>query len=96
MTLRLADELEDLCGNAPALHGDADSDALGTRGGYAWRRHAKTGEAHSLLLLAQQLGLSGIRGGMQRWPDFSAAPTELADMRTGWCSSVNLMQDEGP
>jgi hypothetical protein len=37
-TLRLADELDDVCGNALALHGNAGEDDIGLRGGYPWRR----------------------------------------------------------
>ena len=90
LTLRLADELEDLCGNALALHGDAASDALGVRGGYRRRREAKTRQAPALLDLARRLQLHGIRYGIERWLDFSSSPEGLADMRTGWLSSVNL------
>lgn len=93
LTLRLADELEDLCGNALALHGDADSDAIGVRGGYAWRRDTKTADAPALLDLARTLDLQGIARGFNHWLDFAETPTELADMRTGWFSSVDLRLD---
>jgi len=96
LTLRLADELEDLSGNALALHGDADSDAAAVRGGYAWRRDAKAADAPVLLDLSRRLGLDGIARGFEYWLDFSSTPIELGDMRTGWLSSVSLTPGEGP
>lgn len=96
VTLRLADELEDLCGDALALHGDSASDQAGVRGGSVWRRNAKIHEAPALLDLASRLELDGIRRGLQRWLDFPATPPGLADMGTGWFSSVNLTPGEGP
>lgn len=96
LTLRLADELEDLSGNALALHGDAASDELGVRGGYAWRRGAKTADAPVLMDLARRLGLDGIARGFEHWLDFSSTPNELSDMRTGWFSSVSLTTEEDP
>jgi hypothetical protein len=94
VTLRLADELEDICDNALALHGGLDDPAR--RGSYRWRRDAKTAEAPALLQLARDLGLEGIGRGLIHWLDFRSTPTQLADMRTGWFSSVNLMSDANP
>ena len=93
LTLRLADELEDLSGHALALHGIPSSDDSGVRGSYLSRRNAKIEEAPSLLELAQRLELQGIRRGLGRWLDFSTTPEGLTDMRTGWISSVNLADD---
>jgi hypothetical protein len=87
LTLRLADELEDLGGFALDLHG---SDDPAVRGSAAWRRDAKAREAPALLTLAQFLGLDGIGRGFAHWLDTSAVPPRLADMRTGWVSSVDL------
>ena len=96
LTLRLADELEDLSGDALALHGDAASDEKGVRGSYAWRRKAKAADGPALLELTRTLGLDGIARGFDHWLDFTSTPNELGDMRTGWFSSVNLRPDEGP
>jgi hypothetical protein len=90
LTLRLADELEDVSGHALALHGNAGADDDGLRGGYPWRRDAKTAEAPALLVLTQRLGLAGMHRGFRHWLDFSGVPEALADMRTGWLSSVML------
>lgn len=90
LTIRLADELEDLTGHALALHGDERSDALGLKGGYPSRRDAKDLESGSLLGISARLQLDGIRRGLAHWLDFSATPAELSDMRTGWLSSVEL------
>ena len=87
LTLRLADETEDVCGFALDLHGGDDPTV---RGSYAWRRDAKTREAPVLLNLAQFLGLDGIERGLIHWLDTSAVPQGLRDMRTGWLSSVDL------
>jgi hypothetical protein len=89
LTLRLADELEDLTGFALALHG---SDDPTVRGSYAWRRDVKAREAPALLNLAQFLGLDGIGRGLVHWLDTSAVPPGLEDMRTGWFSSVDLLE----
>lgn len=94
VTLRLADELEDLCGNALALHGAALTEQPTVSGSYAWRREAKLREGNALLAAAGALGLAGIERGLSRWLDFSSAPIGMADMRTGWLSSVDLSCDE--
>jgi hypothetical protein len=91
LTLRLADELEDLSGFALALHG---SDDPAVRGSSAWRRDAKSREAPALLNLARFLGLDGIERGLVHWLDTSAVPQGFGDMRTGWLSSVDLDSDE--
>jgi hypothetical protein len=95
LTMRLAGELEDMSDHAIALHGDPGTDDLGARGSYVWRRDAKIAETPDLLELAQRLGLGGIRRGLEHWLDFSSTPSELADMRTGWVSSVFLSKAEG-
>lgn len=91
LTLRLADELEDVCGNALALHGNAGADDTGLRGGYPWRQDAKTAEAPTLLDLTHRLGLDGMHRSFSHWLDFESSPAALADMRTGWFSSVSLV-----
>lgn len=96
VTLRLADELEDLCGNALALHGGPDADDASTRGSYGSRRAAKTNDAEALLSAAGTLDLPGINRGLSHWLDFSSTPAGLADMRTGWFSSVDLADCEHP
>lgn len=93
LTLRLADELEDICGHALALHGSPGPDEPGLRGGYRWRRDAKTAEAPVLLQLTERLGLEGMHRGFRHWLDFESVPGTLDVMRTGWVSSVNL-EDE--
>lgn len=90
LTLRLADELEDVTGHALALHGTPGADDTGLRGAYPWRRDAKTAEAPTLLALTSRLGLDGMHRGFRHWLDFTATPAVLADMRTGWLSSVSL------
>lgn len=90
VTLRLADELEDLSGNALALHGASESGQPKVRGSYAWRRDAKTNQSDTLLETARVLGLPGIARGLAHWLDFSAVPHEMSDFRTGWLSSVDL------
>jgi hypothetical protein len=90
-TLRLADELEDVCGYALALHGYTGTDDLGLRGGYPWRRDAKTAEAPTLLELTHRLGLDGMYRGFIHWLDFESTPAALAEMRTGWLSSVSFV-----
>lgn len=91
LTLRLADELEDVCGYAFALHGNTGSDDLGLRGGFPWRRDAKTAEAPTLLELTHRLGLDGMHRGFCHWLDFESTPADLAEMRTGWLSSVSIV-----
>jgi hypothetical protein len=91
LTLRLADELEDICGHALALHGTTGADEVGLRGSYPWRRDAKTAEAPMLLELTQRLGLEGMNRGFLHWLDFESTPTALGDMRTGWFSSVSIV-----
>ena len=88
VTLRLADELEDLGGHAFALYGTSSDEH--TRGGSRWRRDAKVEQGPALLELARRLGLDGIGQGLAYWLDSSATPDGLEDMRTGWFSSVNL------
>lgn len=91
MTLRLADELEDLCGNAIALHGGAGTDEVPLLAGtWAWRKNRKQQEANALLSLAKALGLAGIERGLTHWLNFSSVPEGMSDMRTGWTSSVDL------
>ena len=90
LTLRLADELEDVCGHALALHGNADSADVGLRGGYPWRRDAKRSESPALMSLTERLGLEGMHQGFRHWLDFDSAPEAYASLRTGWLSSVTL------
>lgn len=90
LTLRLADELEDLSGHALALHGTPFADDSAVGGGYVARRNAKMDEAPALIGLAQRLELVGIGRGLGHWLDFSTCPEGLTAMRTGWLSSVNL------
>ncbi len=90
LTLRLADELEDLSGHALALHGDAQADALGVRGSSRWRLESKSAEGPALIALARCLGRDGIERGLHHWLDFASTPGGLTDMRTGWLSSVDL------
>lgn len=90
LTLRLADELEDLSGNSLALHGSSEPDEDRVFGGYASRREMKIVQAPSLLALTQSLDLHGMHEGFLHWLDFESSPQELEDMRTGWLSSVNL------
>ena len=94
VTLRLADELEDLCGNALALHGDVSADEPAVRGSFAWRRAAKAREADSLMRTAQILDLTEIARGISFWMDFSSIPDEMMDFRTGWLSSVDVAQTD--
>ena len=94
LTLRLADELEDLSGHALALHGSSSSEDAGVRGGFTSRRNAKIDEAPALLELARRLELDGVRRGLGHWLDFSTCPEGLTAMRTGWLSSVNLATDD--
>lgn len=91
LTLRLADELEDLSGFALDVHGGDDPRV---RGSHAWRRDAKAREGPSLLRLAKSLGLAGIERGLDHWLDISLVPEGLEDMRTGWLSSVDLQDDD--
>lgn len=93
VTLRLADELEDLSGHALALHGTTDGDDAAVRGSYPQRRDIKISQAPALLALAESLGADGLRRGLQHWLDFSTVPSGLADMRTGWFSSVDLVAE---
>jgi hypothetical protein len=90
LTLRLADELEDVCGHALALHGNTGADDVGLRGGYPWRRDVKTAEAATLLELSRRLGLEGMYRGFGHWLNFASTPAAFADMRTGWLSSVSI------
>ncbi len=90
VTLRLADELEDLCYHAPALHGRVTEDDPDIRGSYCWRERVKVAETPALLALATGLGLDGLQRGLAHWLDFASTPTDLRQMRTGWLSSVNL------
>lgn len=91
LTLRLADELEDLVGFAPALHGGDDPTV---RGSYAWRRDAKTRAAPALLNVAEFLELAGLGRGLAHWLDTSIVPKGFDDMRTGWFSSVDLLNND--
>lgn len=93
LTLRLADELEDITGYALALHGNPLTDDPALRGSYLWRRNAKSAESHALLALAQRMRLHGIRRGLEHWLDFASLPAGFEEMRTGWLSSVNLETD---
>ncbi len=97
VTLRLADELEDLCGNALALHGGPEeADGVATPGSYGARRAAKNSDAKALLATAKTLDLPGIGRGLSHWLDFSSTPAVLSDMRTGWFSSVDLADAKHP
>ena len=90
VTLRLADELEDICGYALALHGRDSLEEPGIRGSAAWRRANKTAEAEEMISIAGLLGLDGLARGLTHWLDFSSFPAALQDFRTGWYSSVDL------
>lgn len=92
LTLRLADELEDLSGHALALHGKLSDDAE-VPGSYLWLRENKLAAEHSLLSCARLLGLEGIHRGLKHWLDFGLVPEGLDEMRTGWTSSVNVAED---
>lgn len=93
LTLRLADELEDLGGFALALHGSAASDEVSERGGYLWRQQAMLRRAPGLFAAAGRLGLEGMARGFRHWLDFSAYPAGLKAARTGWVSSVSLQAE---
>jgi hypothetical protein len=93
LTIRLADELEDICGHALALHGTPGADDAGLRGAYLWRRDAKTAEAPTLLALSSSLVLDGMHRGFRHWLNFASTPRLLADMRTGWLSSESLSSE---
>lgn len=90
LTLRLADELEDVSGYALALHGSEALDGSGERGSYAWRRAIKEHEGPGLQRLSLELGLTGMARGFSFWLAFHATPPKFEAMRTGWLSSVNL------
>lgn len=92
LTLRLADELEDVCDHALALHGNPGADDVGLRGGFPWRRDAKTAEAPALLTLTHTLKLEGMHRGFRHWLDFASTPEALTEMRTGWVSSVSVAE----
>lgn len=87
LTLRLADELEDLAGYALAVHGSRTPADPGERGGYAWRRQTKTAMAPLLFAATQRLGLEGMARGLRHWLDFSAYPAVLEAARSGRVSS---------
>lgn len=95
LTLRLADELEDISGNALALHGNTEADNLGSRGGYKWRREMKIAEAPTLFKLSNTLRHDGMHRGFSHWLNFSSTPASLTDMSTGWLSSVSLVNPHG-
>jgi hypothetical protein len=80
----LADEIEDVCGYALALHGNTGTDDFGLRGGYPWRRNAKTAEAATLIELIHRLRLDGLHRRFSHWLDFESTPAALAEMCTGW------------
>jgi hypothetical protein len=90
LTIRLADELEDISGHSLALHGNSGAADTGLPGSYPWRRDAKTAEAPALLALSSRLGLEGMHRSLRHWLDFASTPEFLADMRTGWLSSESL------
>jgi len=90
LTIRLADELEDLCGHALVLHGTVGADDVGVRGAYPWRRDNKIAEASTLKRLSYELGLQGISRGFHHWLDFASTPELLTNMRTGWLSSTMI------
>ena len=91
LTLRLADELEDVCGYALALHGNTGSDDLGLRGGYPWRRDTKTAEASTIIKLILRLRLDGLDRSFSHWLDFESTPAALAEMCTGWQDRVSIV-----
>lgn len=91
LTLRLADELEDVCGYALALHGNTGTDDLGLRGGYPWRRDAKTAEAATLYKLIHRLRLDSLHHCFSHWLDFESTPSALAEMGTGWQYGVSIV-----
>lgn len=95
LAVRLADELEDLCGHALALHGPPGQSSVkgGIKGDYASRREVKGRQGPVLLGWADRLGLDGIGRGLAHWLDFAFVPDGLDDMRTGWVSSVNMTDD---
>ena len=90
LTLRLADELEDISGHALALHGDAQADEHDVRGSGRWRRKTKIAQGPVLLALANRFSRDGIERGLRHWLDFASAPEGLGSLRTGWLSSVDL------
>jgi len=90
VTLRLADELEDLSGYALALHGRPGPEDPQERGGFAWRRNAKLAMAPRLLATAERLQLGGMARGLTHWLDFSSYPEGLSAARTGLTSSATL------
>ena len=91
LTLRLADELEDFCGYALALHGNTATDDLGLRGGYPWRRDAKTAEAAILIAVIHRLRLHDLHRRFSHWLDFKSTPAALAETCTGWQSRVSIV-----
>ena len=40
-----------------------------------------------------ELYARAIARGLRHWPDFASAPAQLARLRTGWLSSVDLSDD---
>jgi hypothetical protein len=90
LTLRLADDLEDACGFAFALHGNRGSQEDARRGSHTKRIESLTNDKDDLLFLSEQLGLDGLRRSFLHWLDFSKIPEAFAHTRTGQLSSYNL------
>ena len=91
LTLRLADEIEDVCGYALALHGNTGTDDFGLRGGYPWRRDAKTAEAATLIELIDRLRLDDLHPSFSHWLDFESTPTARVEMCTGWQNKASIV-----
>ena len=91
LTLRLADELEDVWEYGLALHGNTGTDDLWLRGGYPWRRDAKTANAATVVKLIYRLRLDGLDRSFSHWLDFESTPAALAEMCTGWQDRVSIV-----
>ncbi len=91
LTHRLADELEDVCGYALALHGNSGTDDLGLRGGYPWRRDTKTARAATVVRLIHSPRHDGFHRSFSHWLDFEATPAAHAEMCTGWQNKVSII-----
>lgn len=87
LTLRLADELEDLVGYALAVHGSRDPGDASEKGGYLWRCQSKSTMAPAFYAAIQRLGLRGMERGLRHWLDFTSYPAAFAAARTGRLSS---------
>ena len=91
LTLRLAQELKDVCGYALAFHGNTGTDDLGLRGGYPWRRDAKTAEAATVIKPIHRLRLDDLHRSFSHWLDFESTQAALAEMCTGWQNRVSIV-----